>query len=146
MRFYCYLKKSKPLFFFQILLRYGQHPNICTLRDVYEDARSTFLVMERMVGGELLDKIYRQKYLSEKETAYIMDVLTKTIDYLHQQGVVHRDLQPSNILFATESCTPESIRILDFGFAKQMRAENGLLMTPCYTANFVAPEVCFHIC
>jgi len=67
--------------------------------------------------------------------------LTKTIDYLHQQGVVHRDLQPSNILFATESCTPESIRILDFGFAKQMRAENGLLMTPCYTANFVAPEV-----
>jgi len=97
--------------------------------------------MERMVGGELLDKIYRQKYLSEKETAYIMDVLTKTIDYLHQQGVVHRDLQPSNILFATENCTPESIRILDFGFAKQMRAENGLLMTPCYTANFVAPEV-----
>lgn len=125
----------------EILLRYGQHPNICTLRDVYEDARSSYLVMERMVGGELLDKIYRQKYLSEKETAYIMDVLTKTIDYLHQQGVVHRDLQPSNILFATENCTPESIRILDFGFAKQMRAENGLLMTPCYTANFVAPEV-----
>lgn len=125
----------------EILLRYGQHPNICTLRDVYEDTRSTYLVMERMIGGELLDKIYRQKYLSEKETAYIMDVLTKTIDYLHQQGVVHRDLQPSNILFATENCTPESIRILDFGFAKQMRAENGLLMTPCYTANFVAPEV-----
>uniref|UniRef100_A0A8D0BB63 Protein kinase domain-containing protein n=1 Tax=Salvator merianae TaxID=96440 RepID=A0A8D0BB63_SALMN len=35
----------------------------------------------------------------------------------------------------------ESIRICDFGFAKQLRAENGLLMTPCYTANFVAPEV-----
>ena len=37
--------------------------------------------------------------------------------------------------------TPESLRIADFGFAKQLRAENGLLMTPCYTANFVAPEV-----
>jgi len=36
---------------------------------------------------------------------------------------------------------PESLRIADFGFAKQLRAENGLLMTPCYTANFVAPEV-----
>ncbi|VDO83776.1 unnamed protein product [Schistosoma mattheei] len=33
------------------------------------------------------------------------------------------------------------MRICDFGFAKQLRAENGLLMTPCYTANFVAPEV-----
>lgn len=55
--------------------------------------------------------------------------------------VVHRDLKPSNILYMDESGNAESIRICDFGFAKQLRAENGLLMTPCYTANFVAPEV-----
>ncbi len=55
--------------------------------------------------------------------------------------VVHRDLKPSNILYVDEIGDPESIRICDFGFAKQLRAENGLLMTPCYTANFVAPEV-----
>jgi len=35
----------------------------------------------------------------------------------------------------------DSVRICDFGFAKQLRAENGLLTTPCYTAMFVAPEV-----
>ena len=56
--------------------------------------------------------------------------------------MVHRDLKPSNILYVDESGNAESIRICDFGFAKQLRAENGLLMTPCYTANFVAPEVC----
>lgn len=55
--------------------------------------------------------------------------------------MVHRDLKPSNILYVDESGNAESIRICDFGFAKQLRAENGLLMTPCYTANFVAPEV-----
>ena len=55
--------------------------------------------------------------------------------------VVHRDLKPSNILYVDESGNPECLRICDFGFAKQLRAENGLLMTPCYTANFVAPEV-----
>lgn len=44
-------------------------------------------------------------------------------------------------MYADSSGAPESIRICDFGFAKQMRAGNGLLMTPCYTANFVAPEV-----
>ncbi|XP_055745799.1 ribosomal protein S6 kinase alpha-2 isoform X3 [Salvelinus fontinalis] len=55
--------------------------------------------------------------------------------------VVHRDLKPSNLLYVDETGDPESIRICDFGFAKQLRAENGLLMTPCYTANFVAPEV-----
>ena len=55
--------------------------------------------------------------------------------------VVHRDLKPSNILYADETGNPDSLRIVDFGFAKQLRADNGLLMTPCYTANFVAPEV-----
>ena len=44
-------------------------------------------------------------------------------------------------MYADISGSPESLRICDFGFAKQLRAENGLLMTPCYTANFVAPEV-----
>ena len=64
-----------------------------------------------------------------------------TVHFLHKQGVVHRDLKPANLLYASTSCKPESLRIADFGFAKQLRAENGLLMTPCYTANFVAPEV-----
>ena len=59
--------------------------------------------------------------------------------------VVHRDLKPSNILYTEDNGSPESLRICDFGFAKQLRADNGLLMTPCYTANFVAPEVCKHI-
>ena len=44
-------------------------------------------------------------------------------------------------MYADDSGSPESLRIVDFGFAKQIRATNGLLMTPCYTANFVAPEV-----
>lgn len=52
-----------------------------------------------------------------------------------------RDIKPSNILFARCERRAEDIRLVDFGLAKQLRAENGLLMTPCYTANFVAPEV-----
>lgn len=59
--------------------------------------------------------------------------------------VVHRDLKPSNILYMDESANADSIKICDFGFAKQLRGENGLLLTPCYTANFVAPEVCFRL-
>ncbi|XP_062844332.1 ribosomal protein S6 kinase alpha-1 [Trichomycterus rosablanca] len=125
----------------EILLRYGQHPNIITLKDVYDDGRSVYLVTELMKGGELLDKILRQKFFSEREASAVLHTITKTVDYLHKQGVVHRDLKPSNILYVDESGNPESIRICDFGFAKQLRAENGLLMTPCYTANFVAPEV-----
>lgn len=52
-----------------------------------------------------------------------------------------RDLKPSNLLYASVYQTPDSLKLCDLGFAKQLRADNGLLMTPCYTANFVAPEV-----
>uniref|UniRef100_A0A673JLJ3 non-specific serine/threonine protein kinase n=1 Tax=Sinocyclocheilus rhinocerous TaxID=307959 RepID=A0A673JLJ3_9TELE len=108
---------------------------------VFDDGLSVYLVTELLKGGELLDKILRQKFFSEREASAVLHTITKTVEYLHAQGVVHRDLKPSNILYVDESGNPESIRICDFGFAKQLRAENGLLMTPCYTANFVAPEV-----
>ena len=85
--------------------------------------------------------------------------------YLHKNNVAHRDLKPSNILYADESglfChhlltnfvtvfviilannflgDPTTIRIVDFGFAKQIRHENGLLVTPSFTKSYVAPEV-----
>uniref|UniRef100_A0A8C6XSB1 non-specific serine/threonine protein kinase n=1 Tax=Naja naja TaxID=35670 RepID=A0A8C6XSB1_NAJNA len=133
--------KRDPSEEIEILLRYGQHPNIITLKDVYDDGKFVYLVMELMRGGELLDRILRQKCFSEREASAVLCTISKTVDYLHSQGVVHRDLKPSNILYVDESGNPESIRMCDFGFAKQLRAENGLLMTPCYTANFVAPEV-----
>ncbi|XP_007893071.1 ribosomal protein S6 kinase alpha-1 isoform X2 [Callorhinchus milii] len=133
--------KRDPTEEIEILLRYGQHPNIITLKDVYDDNKSVYLVTELMRGGELLDRILHQKGFSEREASTLLHTIAKTVEYLHSQGVVHRDLKPSNILYVDESGNPESIRICDFGFAKQLRAENGLLMTPCYTANFVAPEV-----
>lgn len=123
-----------------ILIRY-RHPNIVILYDAIEDKDHVYLFMDLMEGGELLEQILTKKYLSEREASEVLEVLASAVKYLHDNGVVHRDLKPSNILYADRSCKPSSIRICDFGFAKQMRAENGLLMTPCYTANFVAPEV-----
>ncbi|XP_042069165.1 ribosomal protein S6 kinase alpha-3 [Haplochromis burtoni] len=145
------INKSKrdPTEEVEILLRYGQHPNIITLKDVYDDGRSVFLVTELMKGGELLDKILRQKFFSEREASAVLYTITKTVEYLHVQGVrfsrdtprQHQEEAHSLSSSMDESGNAESIRICDFGFAKQLRAENGLLMTPCYTANFVAPEV-----
>ncbi|XP_061103182.1 ribosomal protein S6 kinase alpha-1 isoform X2 [Conger conger] len=133
--------KTDPTEEIEILLRYGQHPNIITLKDVYDSGKQVYLVTELMRGGELLDRILKQKFFSEREASSVLYTITKTVEYLHSQGVVHRDLKPSNILYVDESGNAESLRICDFGFAKQLRADNGLLMTPCYTANFVAPEV-----
>uniref|UniRef100_A0A3B4ZEG9 Ribosomal protein S6 kinase n=1 Tax=Seriola lalandi dorsalis TaxID=1841481 RepID=A0A3B4ZEG9_SERLL len=125
----------------EILLRYGQHPNIITLKDVFDDGQCVFLVQDLLRGNELLDRALTVPNFTERDASDIICTLAKTVEYLHSLGVVHRDLKPSNIRYSDDSGRPECIRICDFGFAKQLRAENGLLMTPCYTATFMAPEV-----
>ncbi|XP_035012492.2 ribosomal protein S6 kinase alpha-2 isoform X2 [Hippoglossus stenolepis] len=125
----------------EILLRYGQHSNIITLKDVFDDGQSVFLVQDLLRGKELLDRVLTVPSFTERDASDIVCTLAKTVEYLHSLGVVHRDLKPSNIRYSDDSGRPECIRICDFGFAKQLRAENGLLMTPCYTATFMAPEV-----
>lgn len=100
-----------------------------------------YLVMELLRGGELLDRILAHQRMSEFEASVVLRTVVSAVAYLHEHGVVHRDLKPSNLLYATPQQTPESLKLCDLGFAKQLRADNGLLMTPCYTANFVAPEV-----
>lgn len=125
----------------EILLRYGQHPNIISLKDVFDDGQCVYLVQDLLRGNELLDRVLTVPNFTERDASDIVCSLAKTVEYLHSQGVVHRDLKPGNIQYADDSGLPESIRLCDFGFAKQLRAENGLLMTPCYTATFMAPEV-----
>ncbi|XP_017060522.1 ribosomal protein S6 kinase 2 beta [Drosophila ficusphila] len=125
----------------EIMLRYGNHPNIVTLYSVYEDAGSAYLVMELLKGGELLDRILAVGQMCESEASAVLRTIASAVAYLHEHGVVHRDLKPSNMIYASMRQTPDTLKLCDLGFAKQLRADNGLLMTPCYTANFVAPEV-----
>ncbi|KAK9881063.1 hypothetical protein WA026_014408 [Henosepilachna vigintioctopunctata] len=125
----------------EILARYGHHPGIVSLKTVFEDSTKVYLVLQLLRGGDLLEYMTKRHHLPEVEASAILRTLIKAVAYLHENGVVHRDLKPANILFASEDCTSESVTICDMGFAKQLRAGNGLLMTPCYTANYVAPEV-----
>lgn len=137
------IEKSKrdPTEEIEILLRYGRHPHIVTLKAVHEDDKRAYLVLELLHGGELLDRLLQRRNLTEKEAAEVMYTIASVVNYLHENGVVHRDLKPSNILYSKLGVDPSTLCLCDLGFAKQLRAENGLLMTPCYTANFVAPEV-----
>jgi len=125
----------------EIMSKVSQHPNIVTMVDLFEDRDYVYLVLEFMKGGELYDKIIKQKVFSEREASQVIHQIAKVLEYLHSNNIVHRDLKPSNILYADETNKPEMLRLSDFGFAKLLRHDNGMLMTPCFTANFVAPEV-----
>ncbi|OAF67257.1 hypothetical protein A3Q56_05017 [Intoshia linei] len=125
----------------EIILRYSSHPNIVNVYDILEDNTSIYMVMEYLQGGELFDLITSKTTFTEYDVKEVIKCIVKTIAYLHKNRVVHRDVKPSNVLFLNSDLNLHELRIIDFGFARQMRADNGLLMTPCYTSNYVAPEV-----
>lgn len=74
----------------EILLRYGNHPNIVTLNSVYEDATNVYLVMELLRGGELLDRIWTLQRMTEFEASAVLKTVVSAVAYLHENGVVHR--------------------------------------------------------
>lgn len=74
----------------EILLRYGNHPNIVTLYGVHEDNTYVYLVMELLRGGELLDRILAIKRMSESEASAVLRTVVSAVAYLHDHGVVHR--------------------------------------------------------
>ncbi|KTF81143.1 hypothetical protein cypCar_00030315 [Cyprinus carpio] len=116
------------------------HPNIVKLHEIYHDQLHTYLVLELLQGGELLERIRRKQHFSETEASCIMRRLVSAVSHMHDVGVVHRDLKPENLLF-TDDTENSEIKVIDFGFARLKPPDNQLLKTPCFTLQYAAPEI-----
>ncbi|GAB6028091.1 Chromosomal serine/threonine-protein kinase jil-1 [Chamberlinius hualienensis] len=123
-----------------ILLKQCQgHLNIVKLYDIYQDELHTYIVLELLRGGELLERIRRKSKFTETEASHIFRQLVSAVSYMHSQDVVHRDLKPENLLFDDQS-DGASIKVVDFGFAR-LKPKTQALTTPCFTLGYAAPEV-----
>ena len=58
----------------------------------------TYVVLELLRGGELLERIRKKKNFSEVEASNIMRKLASAVEFMHNRGVVHRDLKPEVIM------------------------------------------------
>uniref|UniRef100_A0A674CNJ6 Ribosomal protein S6 kinase n=1 Tax=Salmo trutta TaxID=8032 RepID=A0A674CNJ6_SALTR len=102
----------------------------------------TYLVMELLRGGELLERIKKKKLFGESEASQLLRSLVSAVGFMHEAGVVHRDLKPENVLFADEG-EDSVLKVIDFGFARLCPAGSAPLQTPCFTLQYAAPEL-FH--
>jgi len=90
------------------------HEGIANVYDYGEDAGSAFLVMELVPGDSLAKILEQRKFLPELEVLDIVAQTARALYAAHQEGLVHRDVKPGNLLI-----TPEGqVKITDFGIAR----------------------------
>ncbi|KAK4269488.1 hypothetical protein QN277_022641 [Acacia crassicarpa] len=120
------------------IMRLVRHPHIVELKEVMATKGKIFLVMEYVKGGELFAKVTKGKMKEDLARKYFQQLIS-AVDFCHSRGVTHRDLKPEN-LFVDEN---GDLRVSDFGLSAlpEQRRSDGMLVTPCGTPAYVAPEV-----
>ena len=111
----------------------SSHPNVVTIYDVGEHKRRVFMVMEIMRGGTLGDRLKSRKELSHDKAVRWLGQAAAALDTAHDQGVVHRDIKPGNLLLDGR----ERLAVADFGIARlawedQLTATGQVLGTAAY--------------
>src|SRR5438093_3595572 len=125
------------------------HPHICALHDVGEQAGLAYIVMQFVEGDTLADRL-RRGAVSYAEASAIAVQIASALEAAHERGIVHRDLKPGNVIVSRDGVAT----VLDFGLAKDVTAPGAtaLSMSPTMiggptqpgvilgTAAYMAPE------
>ena len=98
------------------------HPHICTLHDVGREDGVDFLLMEYLEGETLASRLEKGPLPFDQALEYAGQIAS-ALDRAHRAGIVHRDLKPANLfLVRGHRAAVATVKLLDFGLAKSMRA------------------------
>ena len=114
-----------------------EHPNIVPVYDYAEHETRPYLVM-KFIEGDTLKARMDQGPLSAEEIAKIVEAVGSALAYAHKQGVLHRDVKPSNVLLARDG----QIYLADFGLARMAQSGESTLSSDMVmgTPQYISPE------
>jgi serine/threonine protein kinase len=113
------------------------HPFITTLYSCFQNKEHIFFVMEYMSGGDLRDQLDKVEFFSEKTATFYAAEITVAVQFLHQHGILHRDLKLENVLVDSDG----HCKIADFGLSKLRLFRHCKTSTQCGTPYCMAPEI-----
>ncbi len=114
------------------------HTNIVHIYEVGENDGVPFFSMEFVEGGTLADRLRKEGPPPVREAAALMMSVARALHFAHQNGVVHRDMKPGNVLIDSDGVP----KVADFGIAKRLAEEGGLTSSGAVigTPAYMAPE------
>lgn len=112
-----------------------RHRSVVTIHDYHGDADGAYLVMEHVQGESLAQTLARHGWLSAESTLAMVAQTAEALQAVHDQGIVHRDVKPGNLLVRLDG----TIVLTDFGIARaqdhtSLTTPGGILGTPSYLA------------
>lgn len=115
------------------LLSRCQHPNIIRYKRTIVDRNRLWIVMDFCEMGSMRDILETMKRLPEKAVAFIGREVLQALAYLHDQGIIHRDIKSANILLTADG----QVRLGDFGVSGTTDQSTRIAGSPYW----MAPEV-----
>ncbi len=113
------------------------HPNIVRVYDVSFGDMIQYIVMEYIDGITLKEYIEMQGVLDWKETLHLTTQILKALQHAHENGIVHRDIKPQNIMLLQDG----SIKVTDFGIARfSSNATRTMTEQAIGSVHYIAPE------
>ncbi|OMJ93080.1 hypothetical protein SteCoe_4024 [Stentor coeruleus] len=119
------------------IMRSLNHPNIVKLHKVYENEKCIKMILDYCPFGTLYSRLLSRKKIDESVAKKFSRRLLETVDFLHGNRIMHRDIKLENILMTSDS-DDTSFKIGDFGLSCEVHNTHYLR---CGSPGYVAPEI-----